>query len=341
MKKILYFAAAVFAMAFAASCQQEKIDASAAKDCELVEVTFEIAATDLTTKAIIGHEPNFIKNLQVGIYRNGNYLPEVQAKVSEEFGRGLTAKVSVVLVKGQKYDIAFWADHVGNPYYTVDFNAGEAGAQYPLVTVDYAAGEANNIYRDAWCAVLEDYHVSDNSVLGQNETITLYRPLAQINVGTRDYKLAQKAGVTVTGSSMTVKQAPTKLNMFTGETSEPVDVVLERSAIPAGTLTVYYQDEAKEAEYDYLGMNYILVSNVPGAEKEIVEVVIDFFEDDNTARINDDIVVKNVPVRRNYRTNLIADDVLTQAFDFSVVIDPNFDGEYTGWDPSFDEVQYK
>ena len=338
MKKILFYAAALCTMAFAASCQQEKIDASAAKDCELVEVTFEIAATDLTTKAIIGHEPNFIKNLQVGIYRNGTYLPDVQAKVTEEFGRGLTAKVSVVLVKGQKYDVAFWADHVGNKYYTVKFDAEEAGQNYPLVTVDYEEGAANNIYRDAWCAVLKNYHVTDASIAG--ETITLSRPLAQVNVGTQDYDLAVDAGVTVTGSAMTITNAATKLNMFTGETSEPVEVALERSALPAQTLTIYYQ-EANEAEYDYLGMNYILVSNVPGTEKELVTVELDFYEDGNDTPINDHITVQNVPVRRNYRTNLIAADVLTQAFDFNVVIDPLFDGEYDGWDSNWDDIEYQ
>lgn len=339
MKKILYFAAAMFAMAFAAACQQEKIDSPAAKDGELVEVTFNLSATDLQTKAVIGHNPTFIKNLQVGIYRNGNYLSDVQAKVTEEFGRGLAAKVTVVLVKGQEYDIAFWADHVGNPYYDVKFDAGQAGEMYPLVTVDYAEGAANNIYRDAWCAVLEDYKVTDKSVAG--EEVTLNRPLAQVNVGTRDYKLAQQAGVSVTASAMTITNAATQLNMFTGETSNPVKVTLERNAIPGGTLTVYYGDAQRTAEYTYLAMNYILVSNLPGTEQELVTVEMDFYEDNNAVRINDEIKVENVPVRRNYRTNLIADDVLTQAFDFNVVIDPIFDGEKDGWTPSYEDVEYK
>jgi len=348
MKKILYYAAALLTMAFAASCQQEKLDAPAAKDGDLVEVTFEVSTEDLQTKAVIGHNPDFDKTLQVGVYRDGAYLPDVQPVVTTDFGTGTTAKVKVVLVKGQKYDVAFWADaketaDVVEDYYTVKFDAEDnAGKNYPQITVDYETGAANDIYRDAWCTVLKDYKVTDKSIEG--ETITLTRPLAQINVGTKDYQLAVNAGVTVTGSAMTITNAATQLNMFTGETSAPVSVVLERSQIPhyfttdpatPTTLTVYYNDpDNAPVEYDYLGLNYILVSNVnePGYDKDIVTVELDFYEDGNNAPINDHIVVENVPVRRNFRTNLIANDVLTQEFDFTVVIDPLYYGEYVnGW----------
>lgn len=348
MKKILYYAAALLTMAFAASCQQEKLDAPAAKDGDLVEVTFEVSTADLQTKAVIGHNPDFDKTLQVGVYRDGAYLPDVQPVVTTDFGTGTTAKVKVVLVKGQKYDVAFWADaketaDVVEDYYTVKFDAEDnAGKNYPQITVDYETGAANDIYRDAWCTVLKDYKVTDKSIEG--ETITLTRPLAQINVGTKDYQLAVNAGVTVTGSAMTITNAATQLNMFTGETSAPVSVVLERSQIPhyfttdpatPTTLTVYYNDpDNAPVEYDYLGLNYILVSNVnePGYDKDIVTVELDFYEDGNDAPINDHIVVENVPVRRNFRTNLIANDVLTQEFDFTVVIDPLYYGEYVnGW----------
>lgn len=336
MKKILYYAAALLTMAFAASCQQEKLDAPAAKDGDLVEVTFDISAEDLQTKAVVGHNPTFEKNLQVGVYRGGAYLYAVEPQVIQEFGTGLEAKVKVVLVKGQQYDIAFWADAKNNPYYSVDFT-GDDASDYPKVTVNYD-GIANDVNRDAWCTVLKDYKVTDKSIEG--EIITLTRPLAQINVGTKDYQLAVNAGVKVTGSSMTVTNVATQLNMFTGETSEPESVTFARSLIPycfdpATTLTVHYDDpDNASVEYDYLGLNYILVSNVnePGYDKDIVTVELDFYEDGNNAPINDHIVVENVPVRRNFRTNLIANDVLTQEFEFTVVIDPLFYGEYVnGW----------
>ena len=336
MKKILIYAAALLTTAFAASCQQEKLDVPAAKDGDLVEVTFEISAEDLQTKAVVGHNPTFEKNLQVGVYRGGAYLYAVEPQVTQEFGTGLEAKVKVVLVKGQQYDIAFWADAKNNPYYSVDFT-GDDASDYPKVTVNYD-GIANDVNRDAWCTVLKDYKVTDKSIEGEN--ITLTRPLAQINVGTKDYQLAVNAGVKVTGSSMTVTNVATQLNMFTGETSEPKSVTFARSLIPycfdpATTLTVYYDDpDNAPVEYDYLGLNYILVSNVnePGYDKDIVTVELDFYEDGNNAPINDHIVVENVPVRRNFRTNLIANDVLTQEFEFTVVIDPLYYGEYVnGW----------
>ncbi len=361
MKRILYYAAALLSMAFAASCQQETLETPVAKDGDLVEVTFEVSTADLQTKAIIGHNPTFDKALQVGVYRDGAYLPDVKPEVTVDFGTGLEAKVKVTLVKGQKYDIAFWADAkqssaVIEDYYTVTFDAEDAsGKNYPLVEVNYEVGAANDIHRDAWCTVLKDYKVTDKSIEG--ETVTLTRPLAQVNVGTHDYQLAVNAGVKVTASAVKITNAATQLNMFTGETSNPANepVILERATIPhcfnpSETLTVHYNDpQSAPVEYDYLGVNYILVSNVPGYEKDLVKVELDFYEDGNDNPVNDHITVENVPVRRNFRTNLIAEDVLTQEFEFTIVIDPLHNGEYVNGyvegDPytatNIDKILYK
>lgn len=343
MKKILYYAAALLTTAFAASCQQEKLDAPAAKDGDLVEVTFEISAEDaLQTKAVVGETPDWDKELTFGAYRNGNLLPDDVYKIVNDFGTGTTATVTVTLVKGQEYDFVFWADAAGANYYSVDL-------QNKNVTVNYDGKNANDKYRDAWYTVLQGYKVTDQSF---KETITLRRPLAQINVGTLDYQEAVNAGVTITKSNVTVSKVASTLDFFTGKTSNPVDVTFAvhttpMLSLPQGdnTLTVYYGTE-KEKEYDYLSLNYILVADdsATGFDKGLVDFKVDFYEEGNSNPVNDPIEIPNVPVRRNYRTNIVGDAVLTQEFDFEIIIDPLFYGEYVfdfATEQEIDYVLYK
>lgn len=325
MKKILVYAAALLSMAFAASCQKEV--SSAVADGELVTVTFNIATeAPLQSKAVVGHEPDWDKTLTMGVYRNASLLDADVYEITDQFGTDNNATVTVTLVKGQEYDFVFWADATGNDYYTVDLMGKN-------VTVSYDNANANDKLRDAWYAVLEGYKVTDQTI---NQKVELKRALAQINVGTLDYADAVTAGVTVTKSEMTVTNAASTLEFFSGKTLNPVSVTFAADVIPmysldqnANTLTVHYGTQ-NEAEYEYLALNYILVADdsATGAEQDIVTVGINFYEDGNNNPVNDPIELTNVPVRRNYRTNIISENVLTDVATFSIVIDPIFAGEY-------------
>ena len=69
MKKILVYAAALLSMAFAASCQQE-VSPELGKG-EAVNVTFTISNEAIQSKAVVGEEPEWEKELTFGVYRNG------------------------------------------------------------------------------------------------------------------------------------------------------------------------------------------------------------------------------------------------------------------------------
>ena len=76
MKKILVYAAALLSMAFAASCQKE-VSPELGKG-EAVNVTFTISNEAIQSKAVVGEEPEWEKELTFGVYRNGTLLsPEV------------------------------------------------------------------------------------------------------------------------------------------------------------------------------------------------------------------------------------------------------------------------
>lgn len=342
MKKFFYFAAAFIAMVFAASCQQEKLETPSVNGGELVDVVFDVYTSELQTKAddgIVGHNPVFEKTLKVGVYRNGKYLENANPRITTDFGEGLNAKVKVTLVKGQDYDIVFWADAKGSSYYNVDFKAVDpdnSGNNLALVTVNYDNVASNDVNRDAWCAV-KNYLVTDGN---NNQVVTLTRPLAQINVGTRDYEDAVNAGVTVTESAIKVTKLPNQLDILSGKTYGEVDVQVKRNTAPCcftdpETLIVYFQ-QPEQAEYTYLSLNYVLAPQTKG----LYTVQLFFYEDGNAYPINDVFEVKNVPLLKNHRTNLISDNVLTSDCEFNVEIDPFFNGEFTQNGNGFVEVPY-
>lgn len=343
MKKFFYFAAAFIAMVFAASCQQEKLETPSVNDGELVDVVFDVYTSELQTKAddgIVGHNPTFEKTLKVGVYRNGKFLENANPRITTDFGEGLNAKVKVTLVKGQTYQIVFWADAKNSNYYDVNFRAPDPdvnGNNLALVTVDYSEVSSNDINRDAWSAV-ENHLVTDGN---NNKTITLTRPLAQINVGTKDYQAAVNAGVIVTESAIKVTGLPNKIDLLSGKTYGDVDVQMIRSKAPCcfdepKPLIVYFKEE-KQAEYTYLSLNYVLAP----MNQDLYDVQLFFYENGNTLPVNgENFIVKNVPIRKNYRTNLISDTVLTSACEFNVTIDPFFNGEYTQNGSGFENIEY-
>ena len=51
--------------------------------------------------------------------------------------------------------------------------------------------------------------------------------------------------------------------------------------------------------------------------------------------------VPNVPVRRNWRTNIIGHNLLTESSAFDIVIDPDFFGEYDYNRKDIDKVLYR
>ena len=216
----------------------------------------------------------------------------------------LQAQLSLRLVTGKSYDFLFWADAYGqddgqNPY-TVDFDA-------QTVTVDYASALSNDESRDAFFGSIKGLVVT-NSV---SQSVTLARPFAQVNVGADDLSDAGAAGLETASlaTEMSVTNVPTTLNLSDGTTSGSTDVTFASNAVPTETLIV------SGKTYTYLSMNYLLM----GADKTTANFSFEFTDGAATGTRT----FSNVPVQRNYRTNIIG-SILTQSVDFDIEIDPGF-----------------
>ena len=145
-----------------------------------------------------------------------------------------------------------------------------------------------------------------------SQNITLKRPFAQLNIGTNDMEAAKTAGLKTDAlqSSVKVSGIFKSMNLMTGEVSNSVDVTFGSNAIPKEKFTV------EGNEYDYLALNYLLVST----DKGLVNCEFSYTDGATT----DTRTIDNVPVQRNYRTNIFG-SLLTGSVDFDITIDPDFE----------------
>ena len=141
--------------------------------------------------------------------------------------------------------------------------------------------------------------------------VKLYRPFAQLNVGTKDMDKAVKAGFNKDAAKTKVQVSgiANTLNLLTGEVSGEAEVTCDLNAIPTG------ETFPKEG-YEYLSMDYLLV----GKETKTV-VNVEWQITDGVTTV--DRSFTNVPLQGNYRTNIFG-NLLTATTDMNVEIDPAF-----------------
>ena len=225
---------------------------------------------------------------------------------------GKAAKVSFQLVKDQTYNFVFWAQTTETGYYNIDETEG-----LKKITADYTTHkDANDENRDAFFAT-ESFKVTGPVT----KTVTLKRPFAQINIGTKDQLKAGSAtapAIDFTGakSSVTVTGVPIVFSPLaaTPETmlTVPATVTFASAAIPTGQLKV------NETDYNYLAMNYVFAP----AEGTVCDLSAEIAL---TGREPIQLSSPTTPIKRNWRTNILG-SLLTSSVDINVVVDPGFGG---------------
>lgn len=307
MKKVTIFGMFA-ALMLANSCSEDNSVPQA--DSSLAQVTFKVSADGALTRAI--SDGTTVDELVYRVFdKNGNpiaRLPLVK-EAAADLSSGHT--VALTLAKGQTYKVAFWAQKAGNTAYTVNDNM--------QVAINYSAAN-NDESRDAFFNAVE-ITVKDDVA----QTVELKRPFAQLNVGstTADWNAAVASGATVTESKVTVKQAATTLNVLDGKVSGAADVNFTYAAKPGELLKVDADGDGTKEDYEYLSMSYILPNDATdGTQKTLASAEFTF-----KAASGTEIVVKNglqnLPLQRNYRTNIVG-NILSGTTTFTVVVDPAF-----------------
>lgn len=313
MNKKLFLGFAATAMVMASSCSNDELVGPNSGD--MATVTFNINSGEVVSRNI--SDGTGATTLVYAVFdQTGKRLAEV-SKTEE----GLTDlktghPISLRLAKGQTYTVAFWAQHPDAPY---SINYGDDNNQM-LVSMNYDAVEGsttvkaynNDEKRDAFFKK-ETITISGDA----NYDVVLNRPFAQVNVGTSDYAEAVKAGITVAKSKVTFTNVASTLNILDGSVSDFTELLCDASdIISSESLKV----EGKE--YKWLSMSYVL----PAREDEPESVTLTSAEFTFLSNGNDIILkqgLENMPIQRNYRTNIIG-QFLTGDVHFNVRIDSEF-----------------
>lgn len=315
MKKNLFMSMlAIAGMLFATSCSQDEL-LNEPTTGDYVSAKFTIGTSDgIATRATIG---------------NGTKADKVACAVYDEKGTELRdlyairdvvdmkATYEIRLAKGQKYRVAFFAYNSTADAYDVTY----------LTDIKVKDSQNSNIEnRDAFTAYV-DVDATVNTI---NEDVTLYRPFAQLNLGVdnTEWTDAVKAGVTVAKSKIVVTNVYNQFSAYDNAvvaTAEPITMTFAMNTIPTEELEVDVDRDgtiANTEKFKYLALNYLLVGDA-GTEKSLTDVEFVWENSDASKTNNPTTHFKNIPVQRNYRTNIIG-KLLTNPATFNIVIDADF-----------------
>ncbi len=306
IRKFISFAAMAALVLSAGSCQKE---ITAGIDDGGAKVNFTLLTSD-QTKAIA--DASNIDILHWEIYpEDVENATKPLAKGTEKDTDGdgaFTLELSLIL--DQTYNFIFWAQvdrEEGKEHYDVS-DLRRVGIK------TYDDELANDESRAAFFAH-ETIHVSGSI----EETITLYRPFSQLNLGTETYDVSSlnlTDPLKVNHSEVTVYGIADTFNTISGEGEGSQDVHFQKNITPNGDEDAVKKIlEVNDNEYYWLGMNYLIVNG----NSDNVKVDMLF----HTTHGNVDLSIDNVPVKENYRTNIIG-DLLTSEAIFEIVIDEKF-----------------
>ena len=301
MKSFFRFATAAVLAVLAAACTKSSDSIQTE-----IPVTVSLSLPEIGTKAIADGQK--VNKVHCIVFRNDKLINHSDVTKTITMS-GRKATYTTRLISGQKYKIAFWAEVADNTYYTVDYTNA-------IVTVSYnSAGNDEN--RDAFFNAVE-YTVTDaTSALN----VTLKRPFAQLNYGlsAADKALADaispiaKAEVSLDGG------AYTKLNLLTGNVSDSATVPVVFASAPvisSEKLKVQPAGATTITEYEYLSMNYILV------DQEVTPNATLTLYDASNAIVTT-VSTSLVPLKRNFRTNIVG-DLISEPAQINIVVDPAF-----------------
>lgn len=288
-------------MALAACSKAEPADAGS----EMVTAEFSVAVPEAAVKSVTDGAGKNVNRCIVEVQYVGAAATTRYKRLEVAVADG-KADAKVDLIAGQTYNFLFFADcatFADGVYSDLHYDT-QSGLEAVKVVADKAG---NDDARDAFSACLKGETISRE---GLKKTVTLKRPLAQVNVLTIDLAKLKESDLADEMAPNTVKITYTAADTFNVLTAEPAgskEFSFEKA--------VYDYDEARCT----LAMDYMLA---PAERKQISSVAMDVTLK-NGAHVYG--TYDNVPFERNYRTNIIG-SLITATGDFSIVVDPVWSG---------------
>ena len=291
MKKLIYLLLAM-PLLFTSCSKDEKMASE-----ETVQVSFSTELPKrIGTRA--GTTDLNVNKVVCAVFEDGEEISTLREVITIQEGEDIV--FAPRLIKGRTYDVVFWAMKDKN-YNVNDMTAVTRASETTAAESDF----------DAFTESVE------LEVTGaKSETVTLKRPLAQLNLGvTLDDRNA-------VASEETFGMKPTKMiitltgkdtfNALTGATTgEDKEVTY--------TLDVSGEDlVAGDETYKSIAMCYVY----PDAGQENIDIAYTIYDQDNDV-IREDETIQNIPLENNYRTNVVG-GLLTGTITYTITFEKDF-----------------
>lgn len=291
MKRLIYLLLAM--PLFFTSCSKDEEMVSE----ESVQVSF---STELPKR--IGTRASTtdlnVNKVVCAVFEDGEEIGTLREVITIQEGEDIV--FAPRLIKGRTYDVVFWAMKDKN-YNVNDMTAITRASETTAAESDF----------DAFTESVEVEVTGSKS-----ETITLKRPLAQLNLGVTldDWNAV--------ASEETFGMKPTKMiitltgkdtfNALTGATTgEDKEVTY--------TLDVSGEDlVAGDETYKSIAMCYVY----PDAGQENIDITYTIYDQDNDV-IREDVTIQNIPLENNYRTNVVG-GLLTGTITYTITFEKDF-----------------
>ena len=226
-------------------------------------------------------------------------------KLYDRIEKGISAKTvtfdNLQLVSSQEYDFVFWADCAEGSEGSFTDKVYNTTNLKSITEIGPFVGNSDE--RDAFF-----YHetISVNGSFTRDD-ITLKRPFGLLVVKTNDLNEIKDEALKPTGYTVAFKGLSTTFNALTGEVSGSTDVT--------------YTSEELAKNDGTISMDFLWATE---SEAALSDFSMTFLNNGTEICTND--AFTNIPIRRNYRTN-VSGNLLTKKGTISVTIDPNFDPE--------------
>ena len=332
-------AAGTAAVMLLASCQRDELQGGSISG---EEVSVSISATmPIDGGAVVksNDEPgnaSYVNRCIMGVYLNDDEMssPERMGDTVVVKVDGTTHKAEfgdLQLVSGHKYLLVFWADNAAgdsdngfedNHYNTADF---------PEVTFKDKEGDTYKSNDDTRDAFFASYPIEVNGP--SSHDIELHRPFGQLNITTNDYRTVAEDFASLLPTQVKIDfsgiDIPTGIDLLTGELTKD-DKESSLVSGPVGIAEVSYPiaaDGCRQLSFDYIFAPY----EEEGEEQQLVlnEFKMHFLSRGGQETISA-YTFQNIPVRRNYRTN-VSGNLLTDRTGIDVEVVPDFN------DPDLDK----
>lgn len=328
MKANYLIASMAAAALLLASCQREELGGSSLSG-EEVTVSISAVMPDGGSAVVKSDtEPgngSFANRCIMQIY----YLPDRESGYADPipYGDRVTVAVSGMkalfpdqrLVSGHDYRFVFWADHV------TDNSSAEALAQdlhydteeFPIVsfkeeedgTLSYSS---NDDTRDAFFAA-DVRKISGPSSL----SFDLKRPFGQLNIITTDW------GVIPGDEDVVEHLRPSKVKLEFSSLSNSIDLVSGEvtGSVNISSEVVEVSQVPLNGDSKQLSFDYIFAKD--GEQTVLDDFTMDFLLDDGITEVTEAYTFTNIPVQRNYQTN-VSGNLLTDRTGIDVEVVPDF-----------------